>query len=544
MRFQKSNFLLSVLVLLGIILFSCNGVQQKKTEQSDNKEYKQRILEGEVVIAEDFMVAEDEVLTIKPGAKIKFEPAVRVYVEGKIRALGTKENPIIFECNQTEEYWRGIKITGLDDPPDTDKYWNWIEMGDKETEDEFFNRIENGNIFEYCTFRNLATYNQSFERKNKWKGCLEAYNTALRVSHCTFEDVLYYGAVLTQRAYVVANHNLFDDITMHKALNSTDRAVGLFYKNTITGHRTCNARCADGIWTKQFVGLIAKNYVTAVADDGIDTDDSRTVIYKNEVKEVYDDGIDIDNGGLTYIIENTVNGVNENGILISDGSEGILVKNIIENNSFGLALRDGSEVVSEGLQIRDNEHGVIIYQNIPIALTDKDYKDVRNRISALTVDEIYEAEYIDGVESPDDLIRLIDKYYVRNGDLWMFEKSKFKEIKKLDPLKKTFKLVGVFDLDYISNAEIRLHPLNQAIKNGLYLSSAVVENNTSDVSLFHDYNLKIEGTDFTSKEVGQEILDNCKCDENHKCEIIDKLNTSGVEINARKIIKRIEEIAG
>ncbi len=542
MRLLNSHVKLYVLLLLLITAVSCNNVQKKTGSESADGSYSEQILSGEVDIEEDYTVAEDEILIIEPGTNIKFASGVRVFVEGKILASGTAEKPIVFESKADSTYWRGIKITGMEDPPDADKFWNWLEMGNKETEDEFFQRIDNGHLFEYCTFRNLSTHSQTFERKNKWKGCLEAYNTAIRVSHCKFEDILHFGAVLTQRSYVVADHNLFDDITMHKALNSTDRAVGLFYKNTITGHRSCNARCADGIWTKSFVGLIAENKVTAVADDGIDTDDSRTVIYRNEVNEVYDDGIDIDNGGLTYIIENKINGVNENGVLISDGSNGILIRNSIDNNSYGLALRDGSEAVSEGLEIRDNGHGVIIYQNIPVALTEADYKDVRERISGLTLDEIYEAEYIDGIEGSKDLLQLLDKYYVKNGDLWMFEKSKFKNIKKLDPLKKTFKLVGTFDLEYPSNAEIRLHPLSQALMNGLYLASAKVQNNESDVSLYHDYNLKIEGTEFTSKEIGKEILDNCKCDENHKCEIIDKLNTSGVEINARKIIKRIQEI--
>ncbi len=347
---------------------------------------------------------------------------------------------------------------------------------------------------------------------------------------------------LTQRSYVVVDHCLFDDVTMHKAINSTDRAVGIFYKNRIMGHRACNARCADGIWTKKFVGLIAENYVQEVADDGIDTDNSRAVIYRNEIKGVFDDGIDIDNGGLCFIIENNISGVNENGILISDGSEAISIANKIDSSAYGLTLRDGAEVVSDRMDIQHNGHGVILYQNIPIALTHSDFENIKKRISAMTVDEIYAAEFIDDIESPDDLLSILDHYYVKRKDMYIFEKAYFSKIEKLDPLKKTFKIVGVFDLETIENSETRLHPLNKALKNGLFLSAANVKNNEHDVTLYHDYNLKIEGSEFTSTEGEKEIMDNCKCDENHKCAIIDKFNTSGVETNARKIIKRIESI--
>jgi len=523
------------------IIFTACSNQANSDKNKNENEYKTTTFKGEIEITEDLIIPEGELLIIEPGTILKISDKVSLLIEGRILANGTKENPVIFEGDKEGTYWRGIKITGLNDPPEGDRFWNWIENGDKATEDEFFGFIDQGHVFEHCIFRNLATDSRSFERKNKWKGSIEAYNTSLRVSNCRFEDILHFGAVLSQRSYVVANDNLFDDITMHKALNSTDRSVGLFFNNTITGHRSCNARCADGIWTKNFVGLIAANTVTDVADDGIDTDNSRVVIFQNNVNGVFDDGIDIDNGGLCYIIDNVIEKVNENGILISDGSEAILIRNNISESPYGLALRDGSEAVSEGLQITDNGHGIIIYQNIPVAISGVDYSRIREEISGLTVDEIFEAEYIDGTEGPEDLLALLDKYYVQKDDYWMFNKDKFSEIKKLDPLKKTFKIVGTYDLETISNAEIRLHPLAAALKNGLFLSGAQVKNNESDVSLYHDYNLKIESTEFTSEEIAKEINDNCKCDENHKCEIIDKINTSGVEINAKKIIKRIQQ---
>jgi len=220
---------------------------------------------GEVVLEDDYTVIEPDTLFIAPGTRVRLGNDVRLIVDGRIVARGTAEEPIVFEASQEGGYWRGIKINGLDDPPDIDAYWRWIERGDNEKQREFFEKIDGGNIFEHCIFRNLATKTRKFERVNKWKGSIEAYNTSLRVSHCRFEDVLYFGGVLVQRARVVANDNTFDDETIHKALNGTDSVVGLFSNNTVRGHRKKNQRCADGIWTKQFVGLAADNTIDTVA---------------------------------------------------------------------------------------------------------------------------------------------------------------------------------------------------------------------------------------------------------------------------------------
>ena len=523
-----------------LVMLSCN---QQKGNTGERKDFDKIIsIEGEKKITEDLLVPENTLLQIAAGSFIICSEDVKIIVEGTIRAEGTSDKPVIFTSTDEDIYWRGIEIKGMDDIPDTDKFWNWIEFGDKKTEDEFFNKIESGNLLEYCNFSNTAPTSKAFERQNKWMGTIEAYNTRIRVSNCSFNNILYFGGVLTQRSLVIVNNSTFDDVTMHKAINSTDRSVGLFYGNTIIGHRSCNARCADGIWTKKFTGLIAGNYVEAVADDGIDTDDSRTVIYDNKIKSSFDDGIDIDNKGLSLIIKNEIDSVFENGILISDGSEVVSVENKITGSSSGLTLRDGAEVVTNGMIITHNEIGVQLYQNIPTAVSKPDFENIKLSIGEMTVDEIYEEEYIEGTEDAQDLINMLDNYYEEYDNFYLFKKEKFTKLKKLDPLKKVFKIVGVTGLEYIYNNEIKYHPLNKATKNGLFLSGALVKDNVYDLKVYHDYNMKMEDSEFTSDAIKKEILENCKCDENHKCEIIDKLNTSGVEINARKIIKRIHAL--
>lgn len=530
------------ITLLFLVILFINSCENPSAVSTANDNLQVITISGTKDINEDLIVDENTLLEIKAGSALYFSEDVRIKVAGKIRAEGTADNPIIFSTHDSLTYWRGIEIMGMEDVPDADKYWQWLEEGNKETEEEFFTFIDHGNVFEYCQFSHTAPVSKKFERKNKWKGTIEAYNTHIRVSHCTFSNIFHFGGVLTQRSLVIVNDCLFDDVSMHKAINSTDRAVGLFYNNTIIGHRACNARCADGIWTKKFTGMIANNYIESVADDGIDTDGSHVVIFNNTITGVFDDGIDIDNKGFCYVIDNTIDNVLENGILMSDGSEVIAVRNEIKNSQFGIALRDGAEVVTEQMNIHDNFHGVILYQNLPTAIDKTDFEAIKEKIAGMTKDEIFEEEYIDGIEGPDDLIKMLDIYYMDNGDYYLFNPQLFTKIKKLDPLKKVFKITGVTHLKQIENQNTMNHPLNSATKNGLFLSGANIVNNTHDVSTFHHYNMKMEGCTFTSEEIKKEIMDNCKCDENHRCEIIDKLNTTAVEINTKKLIKKIKSI--
>ena len=542
------HFKLSILVklfMLAIAIIFLMACDNTSTKGSISQQGNKVVISGEVEINQDLNIKDDHVLIIEPGSILKFGDDIQIKVKGKILAKGTQENPIVFQSIGENVFWRGIEIENLNDIPDIDRFWEWIESGNKETEDYFFEQIEKGNIFEYCNFKDLATKSRDFKRKNKWKGTIEAYNTSLRVSHCTFRNVLYFGGVLTQRSYVIVNDCNFDDETIHKGINSTDRAVGLFCNNYIEGHRDYNTRCADGIWTKQFVGLISNNTIISTGDDGIDLDGSRAMIFNNKITGVMDDGIDVDNKGLCYLVDNTVDGANENGILVSDESKAICIRNKISNSVNGIALRDGVEVVSEEMDIRNNVNGVILFQNIPGLITLNDFENIKAKVNGLNVDEIYEAEYISGIESPEDVISILDNYYSQNGQYWEFNNNDYEEVSELDDLKKVFKLIGVLDLEYIApekSASTNAAKLSAKLKNGIFISAAVIKDNEEDIALYHDYNIRIEDSEFTSEAGEKEILDNCQCDENHKCDIIDKLNTSAIEINGKKLMKRIDTL--
>jgi len=512
-------------------------------------------IDGEITFDDGFTLPEEFDWTIAPGSRLLMADYVRITVKGRIVAQGTDRAPIVFEGKEDEVYWRGIKIEGDDDQPVIDDYWPWIQEGDVSREDAFFSRIDQGNLFSNCIVRDTAPDSRIFDRENKWRGTIEAYDTSLRVSNCTLENVLYLCGVLSKRSHVVVNHCTFDDPTMHKPINSTDNSVGLFTSNTIVGYRggslrcyddgrrTENQRCADGIWLKTFVGLVASNSITTVGDDGIDMDDTKAVVYNNVVDSSCDDGIDMDNAGQCYVVENHITGVSENGILVSDETRVIAVNNAVDSSTSGVCLRDGAEMAAEGVMLTNNAKGLFIFQNLPVAMTDEDFEGVKAQIRLLTPEEIEEMEYIQGITDPELLIAMIEEVYTFDGLYWMFNITDFASISEFDDIKKIFKLVNVLDLEYIVTPETQAHPLTAALQNNMFVTGSTIQDNGEDASLWHGFCLHVEDTEFTTPEIEQEVLaqsDPGDC----VGELVDLLDTSAVTANARRLVQKVDTLYG
>ncbi len=496
-------------------------------------------IKGKASFQTDFTVPKKSTLIIYPGSNLKMGDNVKIIINGKIIAKGTKEKPIIFEGNNDTIFWQGIKIIGSDAAPNINEYWKWIKDGDKEKETLFLEKIKKGNIFEYCIFKNTAT-GKPFKRGNRWKATIQAYNTSIRVSYSKFENIFEIGGVLTKKSYEVIDNNIFDDKTMHKAINSTDSVVGILYNNIIKGHRTTNQTCADGIWTRDFVGLIASNTIDAVADDGIDTDNSKIIVLNNNITNACDDGIDIDSKGIAYIIKNNISSIADNGILMSNQSKGILVKNTIKNSPSGLTLRNGANIVANKMEIKNNGKGVLLFHGIPCMLSNEDFNSIKIQLRE------YEKLHpecdcgIKGVKSAQDAINIFEKYYTHNNDYWIFNQTKFETISQFDKLKKLFKYIDVLNLKYFENKESKLNSFCIALKNSLYMTCSTVKDNKQDIALFHSFKIKIKDTEFTNTEKQKQILD--KYENIFSSELINELNADTInliEINAENIIKKI-----
>lgn len=491
------------------------------------------ISEGEHVFPDGIVVEVNEVLIIEPGSVLKMAANSRILVKGKILAIGTIQKPIIFQGDNT--YWRGIKIVNVENTPDVDKYWNWILVENINAEKEFFTKVEEGNVFRYCQFKNTATKSRTFKRKNKWKAAIEAYNTSIHVSHSEFSDILFFGAVLTQRSYALINNNKFDSETMHKAINTTDNNVGLFYKNYIAGHRTIDQRCADGIWMKQdSVAIVSENTILNVGDDAIDLDRSKAVIYNNKIVYPMDDGIDIDNTSEAYLFNNNITrAVKDNAVLVSNWSKVFAIGNNITQSNIGFALRNGANVLACEENIMDNQVGILLYQAFPCVLTQEDFFQVKMDLSKANIKKIEQAR-IPQVKNNNDLVNFLSGCYQRGGDGKYFFLIEKKVKESLNDLEEVFKLTNLFKLDYDSTKRINKSEFCSSLTNKLYLTDSTVKGNKKDVLPYHEALMNFEKVEFSN------LRDQKLSNSNFSCKADDKLMVTGILANAEKIIRRIQ----
>jgi hypothetical protein len=499
-------------------------------------------MQGSHEITEDLVVPEGTVLSISPGTHLQMGPNVRIQVQGRIVARGTQEAPIVFSAAKSGTYWRGVKIQGAERAPQLGRFWTWLTRGDAEAERAFFDKIQNGNWFEHCVFKNLATEKIQWERENKWRASIEAYDTSLRVENSSFDDVLYFGAVLSQRSYVVVNGNRFDSRTLHKAINSTDRVVGVFFNNVIRGHRTENFRCADGIWVKTFVGLIADNLIETVADDGLDLDGSRTIVTGNRIIEAHDDGVDVSNEGFAYLIHNQISGITENGVLASNGAQVLLEGVQISKSQAGLTARDGGWALGRHVEISNNRTGVLLFQQIPCALTKSDYQRVKAQIQAMPLDQIKKQQELRVVRKAEDQASstavgdLLDRYYTLKGDRYVLSVEKPDTLGELDDLMKVFKLTDIFGTEYVTTAETAIDPVCQALKTRVSLVDSSVTANQRDLAAYHGYELEFTTTAFTDADTAREV--GAKVRRFSQSLAIDT-NASTLEANAKRVTQAL-----
>jgi parallel beta-helix repeat protein len=520
------------LIFIIIVIFSTTFFYLIKNNIKNHDSLNKIIINsGDYYFPNGITVKTGEVLIIKPGARLKMGENTRIIIDGRIIAKGLEEQKIVFEAS--EDYWRGIKIDGTEDVPSSDDFWDWLTKGDKKKNEEFFKEIKKGNILKNCIFKNVSTESREFAIGNKWKSTVEAYNTSLEVSKSTFEDILHIGGVLTQRSYVVINENNFTAEDMHKDINCTDNSVVVVQGNKLIQNREKNQRCADGIWINNSTALVSNNFLSGIGDDGIDTDNSKIVILNNEVNAVLDDGIDVDKGGEAFIIGNTVRSSKENGILISEQSKAILVDNSISGSESGIALRDGSGVAGSDLKINNNKKGIFIFRSFPCSLTKNNFLKIKNEILKMTDNEV-EALKINGILSASDMIIILEGSYKQGGENYYFIKEDFQK-----RVQEIFKVMG------FSNSEMDFREVEKSgfcyeLKNSLYLTSSSFKENEKELSVFDNYQLKMEDIIFDRKEKRSEMEK--MFTDNFSCELVDSLNIASVISSSKIIIKEIEKL--
>lgn len=500
---------------------------------SNNNNFKEIVIrEGEHLFLNGIVVDSDEILIIRPGARLVMGNNTKIIVNGRIVAIGSSDDNIEFES--IDGYWRGIEINGTNNVPDINNYWDWfIGKSDKTRNSDFFQKIKNGNVFKNCVFKNISTESRKFVIGNKWKSAIEAYDTSVSVLSSTFDDVLHIGGVLSQRSYVLVSQNNFTSNQMHKSVNCTDNSVVIVNKNNIKQNRSESKRCADGIWINSSVALISGNDLVGIADDGIDTDNSSTIIINNNIDTVFDDGIDIDKSGKSFVIKNRLNNVGENCVLASDGSGVVLTENSIEGCDVGVAVRDGSGVVGSDLIIANNSMGSSLFMSFPCVFSKKDYLAIVDRIMKMTDFEIGNLK-ITNIFSKEDMLRVIDDNYENlNGNYYYNKNNIQKDVQEV------FKVLGNF-VDINDNQNVALNDFCKKLKNSLYLTSTKFKNNKDNILVLGSYKLKFEDTIFDNKDSYSSIEK--LFTDNFSCELVDMLNTSPIVSMSNKIINEIDRL--
>ncbi len=103
-------------------------------------------------------VPQGQTLVIEPGVRVEFRGRYRIYVEGRLRALGTATDSIIFTATDRQSGWAGIRLNGT---PDISE-------------------------FHYCRFEyGKTSANGSYPDQHG--GAVAIVNADARFFHCVFE---------------------------------------------------------------------------------------------------------------------------------------------------------------------------------------------------------------------------------------------------------------------------------------------------------------------------------------------------------------------
>jgi hypothetical protein len=247
-------------------------------------------------------------------------------------------------------------------------------------------------------------------------------------------------------------------------------------------------------------------------------DGSRTIVTGNRIIEAHDDGVDVSNEGFAYLIHNQISGITENGVLASNGAQVLLEGVQISKSQAGLTARDGGWALGRHVEISNNRTGVLLFQQIPCALTKSDYQRVKAQIQAMPLDQIKKQQELRVVRKAED-----QASSTAVGDL-------------LDDLMKVFKLTDIFGTEYVTTAETAIDPVCQALKTRVSLVDSSVTANQRDLAAYHGYELEFTTTAFTDADTAREV--GAKVRRFSQSLAIDT-NASTLEANAKRVTQAL-----
>jgi hypothetical protein len=299
MKNQISNITISLSMILFSLIMQVNILHAQTDIPAGNVSGTWALANSPYQINGEITVPNGDTLIIEPGVEVLFTGHYKFNVQGRLLAIGTKEDTITFTAQDTAIGWHGIKLNNVSGSNDS-------------------------TIFEYCMFQ-YGKANTGSTEEDRVGGAIYSNFSKLRISHCLFLNNMTYhenvdqtgggaigivgGTPIVEYCEFIANTSPFAT-AMILWYGTTKAQIRNNYFHDNNGHGTINI--GAGAAPKLTNNLIENNYSP---QHGI-------IHFSNS-------------SGIAVLINNTIvnNNCAEGGaVFVDDGSTPLFINNIIYGN--------------------------------------------------------------------------------------------------------------------------------------------------------------------------------------------------------------------
>jgi hypothetical protein len=250
----------------------------------------------------EITVPNGETLTIEPGVEVIFQGHYKFNIQGRILAIGTEQDSIIFTADDHSAGWHGLRF---DNTPSSN----------------------DSSIIEYCRLE-YGKANTGSGFVNRCGGAIYANCDKLRISHCLFQLNMCYNTDINQTgggAIVIVGGN---PIISHCEFNANTSS---FFGGALL------------IWFGSSKGQIVDNYIHHSTGHGTITigGGASTILYDNLIVNNHSTGHGVihisDPPGMSVLVNNTIANNTCAGaggaVFVNHGLTPLFINNIIHGNT-------------------------------------------------------------------------------------------------------------------------------------------------------------------------------------------------------------------
>ena len=304
---KKSEFVTMIIFLfVTVALIGCSKDSTVEPKEKDPTAQKNvsgtwTLANSPYQINEEITIPDGETLTIEPGVEVIFNGHYKFYIKGRLLAIGTKQDLIIFTAAKDVSYkgWHGIKLVNISSSNDS-------------------------TIFEYCKFQ-YGRANTGSGRLNRSGGAINTNINKLRISHCLFQHNMTYSTSRSESAGGAIAIGGGNPVIEYCEFSENESVYGaamiIFGKST-------------GALIRNNHFLVNNGHGTINIEGG-----ASPILINNLIDHNYTDGhgnIHINGEGRAILINNTIvyNICDGEGgaVFVNNGSTPLFINNIIYGN--------------------------------------------------------------------------------------------------------------------------------------------------------------------------------------------------------------------